>query len=285
MQLCRHKVGLNEPLFLIAGPCVIESEQLVMEVAEQMQKIAQRLGILYIFKASFDKANRSSHESFRGMGFEKGLAILEKVKHTYALPVLTDVHEDTPLAEVASVVDVLQTPAFLCRQTNYIQKVAACGLPVNIKKGQFLAPWDMQQVVSKAKAVGNENIMVCERGASFGYNNLVSDMRSLAILRQTQCPVVFDATHSVQLPGGQGTSSGGQREFIPVLARAAVAVGISGLFMETHPNPSQALSDGPNSWPLSLMEPLLQSLLQIDKQIKSATLLEQQLHSLAQETI
>lgn len=269
MQLGPYTVGLEQPFFLIAGPCVIESEQLVMDVAGQLKQITQALNIPFIFKSSFDKANRSSHESYRGMGMEKGLAILEKVRKTLDVMVLTDVHEDTPLKEVASVVDVLQTPAFLCRQTNYIQKVAACGIPVNIKKGQFLAPWDMQHVVNKAKAMGNENIMVCERGAMFGYNNLVSDMRSLAIMRETQCPVVFDATHSVQLPGGKGSSSGGQREFIPVLARAAIAVGIAGVFMETHPNPDQALSDGPNSWPLSKMASLLEQLQEIDRISKS----------------
>jgi len=269
MQLLDFKVGLDQPFFLIAGPCVIESEQLVLEVAAQMQAMTQRLHIPYIFKASFDKANRSSHQSYRGPGMEKGLAILSKVKSEFGLPVLTDVHEDTPLDEVASVVDVLQTPAFLCRQTNFIQRVAKTGKPVNIKKGQFLSPWDMKHVASKAQATGNEQIMVCERGASFGYNNLVSDMRSLAIMRETQCPVVFDATHSVQLPGGQGAQSGGQREFVPVLARAATAVGIAGLFMETHPNPEKALSDGPNSWPLDQMEPLLKQLVAIDQSVKS----------------
>jgi len=271
MKLGPYPVGLEHPFFLIAGPCVIESEQLVMDVAGQLKQITQQLNIPFIFKSSFDKANRSSHESYRGMGIEKGLAILEKVRKTIDVMVLTDVHEDTPLQEVASVVDVLQTPAFLCRQTNYIQKVAACGIPVNIKKGQFLAPWDMQHVVNKAKAMGNENIMVCERGAMFGYNNLVSDMRSLAIMRETQCPVVFDATHSVQLPGGKGSISGGQREFIPVLARAAIAVGIAGIFMETHPNPDQALSDGPNSWPLSKMASLLEQLQEIDRVCKPVT--------------
>ncbi len=269
MQLCHFQVGENQPLFLIAGPCVIESEGLVMDVAGRLKEITQALGIHYIFKASFDKANRSSHTSYRGPGMEQGLAILEKVRTTLNLPVLTDVHEDTPLQEVASVVDVLQTPAFLCRQTNFIQRVAKCGLPVNIKKGQFLAPEDMIHVVKKAKAVGNEQIMVCERGTCFGYHNLVSDMRSLAIMRDTHCPVVFDATHSVQLPGGQGNSSGGQRQFIPVLARAAVAVGICGLFMETHPNPEQALSDGPNSWPLNKMQALLVNLLEIDRAVKN----------------
>ena len=268
MQLLHFSVGVNQPLFLIAGPCVIESEQLVMDVASYMQEITTRLHIPYIFKSSFDKANRSSHHSFRGVGIEKGLAILEKVKSQLGLPVLTDVHEDTPLDEVASVVDVLQTPAFLCRQTNFIQRVAATNKPINIKKGQFLAPWDMQHVVDKAKATGNQQIMVCERGASFGYNNLVSDMRALVIMRNTQCPVVFDATHSVQLPGGHGHQSDGQREFIPALARAAVAVGIAGIFMETHPQPDQALSDGPNSWPLSKMASLLEQLIAIDQQVK-----------------
>jgi 2-dehydro-3-deoxyphosphooctonate aldolase (KDO 8-P synthase) len=269
MQLCGFEVGLTRPLFLIAGPCVIESEQLALDTAGRLQEITHKLGIPFIYKSSFDKANRSSHESFRGPGVEEGLQILQKVKRQIGVPVLTDVHEYTPLDEVASVVDVLQTPAFLCRQTNFIQNVAKLGLPVNIKKGQFLAPWDMQHVAAKAKATGNESIMVCERGVSFGYNNLVSDMRSLAIMRDTGCPVVFDATHSVQLPGGQGSSSGGQREFIPVLARAAVAVGIAGLFMETHPDPDKALSDGPNAWPLDDMEGLLHCLLELDNIIKS----------------
>jgi len=269
MKLGPHTIGLNHPFFLIAGPCVIESEQLIIDVAGQLKQITQQLNIPFVFKSSFDKANRSSHESFRGIGVEKGLTILEKVKKQIGVMVLTDIHEDTPIEEVASVVDVLQTPAFLCRQTNYIQRVAACNIPVNIKKGQFLAPWDMQHVVNKAKATGNENIMVCERGAMFGYNNLVSDMRSLAIMRETNCPVVFDATHSVQLPGGQGASSGGQREFVPVLARAAMAVGIAGIFMETHPNPKDALSDGPNSWPLSQMENLLKQLQAIDQTVKN----------------
>ncbi|MCH9745011.1 MAG: 3-deoxy-8-phosphooctulonate synthase, partial [Gammaproteobacteria bacterium] len=259
MQLCNFQVGIDQPLFLMAGPCVIESEALVMDVASQLKQITTELNIPFIFKSSFDKANRSSHQSFRGLGLEKGLAILQRVKDELKIPVVTDVHEDTPLAEVASVVDVLQTPAFLCRQTNFIQKVAACGKPVNIKKGQFLAPWDMQHVVKKAKAVGNEQIMVCERGASFGYNQLISDMRSLTIMRDTGCPVVFDATHSVQLPGGKGAVSDGQREFVPTLARAAVAVGVSGVFMETHPNPDKALSDGPNAWPLDKMRSLLQT--------------------------
>ena len=270
MQLGTMQVGLDQPFFVIAGPCVIESESLVMQVAESMKTMTEELGISYIFKASFDKANRSSIESFRGLGMAKGLEILHKVKQELGLMVLTDVHEDTPIDEVANVVDVLQTPAFLCRQTNYIQKVCSAGLPVNIKKGQFLAPWDMTQVVNKALATGNQQIMVCERGASFGYNNLVSDMRSLSVMRQTQCPVVFDATHSVQLPGGQGACSGGQREFVPVLARAAVAAGVSGVFMETHPNPEVALSDGPNAWPLDKMRGLLEMLQRIDQIVKSA---------------
>jgi 2-dehydro-3-deoxyphosphooctonate aldolase (KDO 8-P synthase) len=268
MKLCNFNVGLDLPFFLIAGPCVIESEQLAIDTAGELKAITDELQIPFIYKSSFDKANRSSHESYRGPGFEQGLMILEKVKQQIKVPVLTDVHEDTPLKEVASVVDVLQTPAFLCRQTNFIQNVANQGLPVNIKKGQFLAPHDMLQVAKKAKATGNEQIMVCERGVSFGYNNLVSDMRSLAIMRETGCPVVFDATHSVQLPGGQGTSSGGQREFIPILARAAMAVGISGLFMETHPDPAVALSDGPNAWPLQQMRELLIILKSLDQIVK-----------------
>jgi 2-dehydro-3-deoxyphosphooctonate aldolase (KDO 8-P synthase) len=277
MQLNHFKVGLDQPLFLIAGPCVIESETLVMHVAGQLKEITQRLHIPYVFKASFDKANRSSSNSFRGLGLEKGLAILEKVKKDLQIPVLTDVHEDTPLKEVAAVVDILQTPAFLCRQTNFITRVAACGLPVNIKKGQFLSPWEMKNVVQKAFSTGNKQILVCERGASFGYNNLVSDMRSLAILRETACPVVFDATHSVQLPGGRGDASGGQREFIPVLARAAVAAGIAGIFMETHPDPDRAFSDGPNNLPLDKMENLLKTLVQIDRCVKSFPWLENSL--------
>ena len=260
--------GLDKPFFLIAGPCVIESEALVMDIAGFMTELTRKLNIPYVFKASFDKANRTSVNGFRGPGLEKGLAILEQVKSHFGVPVITDVHEDTPLNEVASVVDILQTPAFLCRQTNFIQNVAKTMKPINIKKGQFLSPWDMEHVVAKAKAVGNNQIMVCERGASFGYNNLVSDMRSLAIMRNTGCPVVFDATHSVQLPGGQGTSSGGQREFVPVLARAAVGVGISGLFMETHPNPAMALSDGPNAWPMDKMAELLEILLELDRVVK-----------------
>ncbi len=268
MKLCGFDVGIDSPLFLIAGPCVIESEELALETAGYLKEICQQLKLPFIYKSSFDKANRSSMGSYRGPGFEKGLMILEKVKTQIGVPVLTDVHEDTPLLEVASVVDVLQTPAFLCRQTNFIQSVAALNKPVNIKKGQFLAPWDMAHVVAKARATGNEQIMVCERGASFGYNNLVSDMRSLKIMRDTDCPVVYDATHSVQLPGGQGAVSGGQREFIPTLARAAVAAGISGLFMETHPNPDKALSDGPNSWPLARMKELLESLVEMDAVFK-----------------
>jgi len=269
MKLCGFEVGLDAPLFLIAGPCVIESEELALETAGYLKEMCQQLAISFIYKSSFDKANRSSMGSYRGPGFEKGLMILEKVKAQIGVPVLTDVHEDTPLLEVASVVDVLQTPAFLCRQTNFIQRVAAMNKPVNIKKGQFLAPWEMKHVVAKAKACGNEEIMVCERGASFGYNNLVSDMRSLQIMRDTACPVVYDATHSVQLPGGNNGVSGGQREFIPVLARAAVAAGIAGIFMETHPDPDKALSDGPNSWPLAKMKVLLQSLIALDKVYKT----------------
>lgn len=274
MKLCGFEVGLDQPLFLIAGTCVIESEQLAIDTAGALKEITDELGIPFIYKSSFDKANRSSHESFRGLGMEEGLRILQKVKDQIGVPVLTDVHEDTPLNEVAAVVDVLQTPAFLCRQTNFIQNVASQGKPVNIKKGQFLAPWDMKNVSNKALATGNEQIMVCDRGVSFGYNNLVSDMRSLAAMRDTNCPVVFDATHSVQLPGGQGTSSGGQREYVPVLARAAVAVGISGLFMETHPDPSKALSDGPNAWPLDRMRELLEVLIQIDRGVKAAGFIE-----------
>ncbi len=277
MKLCGFEVGLEHPLFLMAGPCVIESEQMALDTAAELQQICNKLGIPFIYKSSFDKANRSSSQSFRGLGVDKGLAILEKVRSSLSVPVVTDVHEDTPLAEVASVVDVLQTPAFLCRQTNFIQNVAAQNKPVNIKKGQFLSPWDMQQVVNKALETGNSQIMVCERGASFGYNNLVSDMRSLAVMRGTGCPVVFDATHSVQLPGGQGNVSGGQREFIPVLARAAVAAGISGLFMETHPNPDKALSDGPNAWPLSKMQSLLEVLMRIDAACKASELHETEL--------
>ncbi len=269
MRLCGFEVGLHRRFFLIAGPCVIESEQLALETAGTLKEITAQLGIPFIYKSSFDKANRSSHESFRGLGVAAGLEILAKVKELIGVPVLTDVHEDTSLREVAAVVDVLQTPAFLCRQTNFIQAVVRQGRPVNIKKGQFLAPWDMKNVVSKAKATGNADILVCERGVSFGYNNLVADMRSLAIMRETGCPVVFDATHSVQLPGGQGSVSGGQREFIPTLARAAVAAGISGLFMETHPKPDEAKSDGPNSWPLAGMRELLEVLVDIDQAVKA----------------
>jgi len=277
MQLCHFQAGLDQPLFLIAGPCVIESRELALETAGQLKEITGRLGIPFIYKSSFDKANRSSHRSFRGPGLEAGLKILAEVRDIIKVPVLTDVHEDTPLAEVAAVVDVLQTPAFLCRQTNFIQEVARQGRPVNIKKGQFLAPWDMQHVVAKARAVGNEQIMACERGVSFGYNNLVSDMRSLAVMRDTGAPVVFDATHSVQLPGGQGHASGGQREFVPVLARAAVAAGIAGLFMETHPDPEQALSDGPNAWPLGQLEALLSTLKALDAVVKQAGFPERQI--------
>jgi 2-dehydro-3-deoxyphosphooctonate aldolase (KDO 8-P synthase) len=269
MKVAGFTVGNREPLFLIAGPCVIESEGLVMEVAAYAKKVAERLGVPYIFKSSFDKANRTSSRSFRGPGIEEGLRVLEKVKRELGIPVLTDVHEDTPIDEVASVVDVMQTPAFLVRQTNFIQRVAKAGKPVNIKKGQFLAPWDMKNVVDKCRDVGNQQIMVCERGVSFGYNTLVSDMRALAIMRETGCPVVYDATHSVQQPGGQGTASGGQRTMIPVLARAAVAAGIAGLFMETHPDPDRAMSDGPNSWPLHRLEEILGTLVEIDRVVKS----------------
>jgi 2-dehydro-3-deoxyphosphooctonate aldolase (KDO 8-P synthase) len=268
MRLGAWEIGPDRPLFLIAGPCVIESEQLVMDTAGQLLELTEELEIPFIFKASFDKANRSSLGSFRGPGLERGLEILGRVREHIGVPVLTDVHEETPLGEVADVVDVLQTPAFLCRQTDFIQAVVSQGKPVNLKKGQFLAPWDMKNVVDKARATGNDQLMVCERGVSFGYNNLVSDMRSLAVMRETGCPVVFDATHSVQLPGGQGGSSGGQREFVPLLARAAVAAGISGLFMETHPRPEQALSDGPNSWPLAHMRELLETLLELDRVVK-----------------
>jgi 2-dehydro-3-deoxyphosphooctonate aldolase (KDO 8-P synthase) len=268
MQLCDFEVGSDKPFFLIAGPCVIESEQLAMDTAGQLKELTAELGIPFIYKSSFDKANRSSHDSYRGPGIEAGLKILADVKEKIGVPVLTDIHEDTPLDEVASVVDVLQTPAFLCRQTNFIQAVAKTGLPINIKKGQFLAPWDMAHVVEKARAVGNDKIMVCERGATFGYNYLVSDMRSLVVMQETGAPVVFDATHSVQMPGGGGKVSGGQREFVPALARAAIAVGISGLFMETHPDPEKALSDGPNSWPMDKMRELLETLKSIDETIK-----------------
>lgn len=276
MKLCGFEAGLQHPLFLIAGPCVIESRELAIEVAGRLKEICATLGMPFIFKSSYDKANRSSGKSYRGLGMEKGLEILADVRKTVGVPVLTDVHDQSEIAAVAAVVDVLQTPAFLCRQTDFIQAVAASGKPANIKKGQFLAPHDMQHVVAKAKEAnaGADTIMVCERGASFGYNNLVSDMRSLAILRETGCPVVYDATHSVQLPGGQGTSSGGQREFVPVLARAAVAVGVSGLFMETHPNPEKALSDGPNSWPLAKMQDLLSTLRDIDALVKQRGFME-----------
>ncbi len=274
MKLCGFNAGIEHPLFLIAGPCVIENETLIIDTAGTLKEITDALGMAFIFKSSFDKANRSSYKSFRGPGLEQGLAILEKVQSQVGVPVLTDVHEDTPLNEVAAVVDVLQTPAFLCRQTNFIQAVASQGKPVNIKKGQFLSPWDMKNVADKALATGNRQIMVCERGVSFGYNNLVSDMRGLAVMRDCGVPVVFDATHSVQLPGGQGSSSGGQREFVPVLARAAVAAGISGIFMETHPDPAKALSDGPNAWPLKRMQPLLSTLKMLDDSIKAGELAE-----------
>lgn len=277
MKLCGFEAGLEHPFFLIAGPCAIESEQLALDTAFRLKDITMRLGIPFIYKSSFDKANRSSIDSFRGPGMEEGLRILQKVKDETGVPVLTDVHEDTDIKAVAEVVDVLQTPAFLCRQTNYITRVASAGLPVNIKKGQFLSPWEMKNVSNKAKSTGNEHIMVCERGASFGYNNLVSDMRSLAVMRDTGCPVVYDGTHSVQLPGGQGKSSGGQREFIPVLARAAIAVGISGLFMETHPDPANAKSDGPNAWPLDRMESLLLTLKALDEVTKAMPMPEQEL--------
>ncbi|MBI3524853.1 MAG: 3-deoxy-8-phosphooctulonate synthase [Betaproteobacteria bacterium] len=276
MKLCNFDVGLKHPLFLIAGPCVIESRQLALDTAGELKEMCASLGVPFIYKSSFDKANRSSGQSPRGPGLEQGLSILAEVKQQIGVPVLTDVHNEREIAEVAAVVDVLQTPAFLCRQTDFIEAVARCGKPVNIKKGQFLAPGDMQHVVAKAKAAngGADSILVCERGASFGYNNLVSDMRSLSIMRGAGCPVVFDATHSVQLPGGQGSTSGGQREFVPVLARAAVAVGVAGLFMETHPNPEQALSDGPNAWPLSKMRALLESLRDIDALVKRHGFLE-----------
>ena len=270
MKLAGHEVGIGRPLFLIAGPCVIEGQTLTEEIAGRLKEITARLRVPFVFKASYDKANRSSRASFRGPGIDAGLKVLEHVRSRLKVPVLTDVHEDTPLAEVAAVVDVLQTPAFLCRQTNFIVNTASQGKPVNIKKGQFLSPWEMQNVVDKARSTGNEAILVCERGFSFGYNNLVTDMRSLSIMRGTGCPVVFDATHSVQLPGGKGTASGGQREFIPVLARAAVAAGVSGLFMETHPKPEEALSDGPNAWPLGRMEPLLRTLTELDRAAKAA---------------
>ncbi|MBD3611916.1 MAG: 3-deoxy-8-phosphooctulonate synthase [Hydrogenovibrio crunogenus] len=276
MKLCGFDVGIDQPLFLIAGPCVIESEQLAIETAGQLKELTDALGIPFIYKSSYDKANRSSTKSFRGLGVEEGLRILQKVKDEIGVPVLTDVHEDTPLDEVASVVDVMQTPAFLVRQTNFIQNVCRQGLPVNIKKGQFQAPWDMDQVVAKAREVGNDQIMVCDRGTSFGYNTLISDMRGLASMRQTGCPVVFDATHSVQQPGGQGTTSGGQREMVPVLARAAIAAGISGVFMETHPDPENALSDGPNMWPISRLKPLLETMKELDEVVKRHGFIEDQ---------
>jgi len=277
MKLCGFDVGLDRPLFLIAGPCVIESQQMAMDTAGKLQEICRELNLPFIYKSSYDKANRSSGKSFRGFGLDAGLKILSEVKAQLGVPVLTDVHSIEEIAPVAAVVDVLQTPAFLCRQTDFIHAVARSGRPVNIKKGQFLSPWDMQNVVEKAReASGADNIMVCERGASFGYNNLVSDMRSLAVMRNTGCPVVFDATHSVQLPGGQGTVSGGQREFVPVLARAAVAAGISGLFMETHPNPSKALSDGPNAFPLGHIKALLKTLMALDVTVKQQGLIEEQ---------
>jgi len=274
MRLCGFEAGLDQPLFLIAGPCVIESEQLALDTAGKLKEMTDRLQIPFIYKSSFDKANRTSSASYRGPGIEQGLAILQKVRQQISVPVLTDVHEDTPLEEVAAVVDVLQTPAFLCRQTNFIQNVARQGKPVNIKKGQFLAPWDMKNVVKKARETGNHHIMVCERGVSFGYNYLVSDMRALMVMRDTGCPVVFDATHSVQQPGGKGSVSGGQREFVPLLARAAVACGIAGLFMETHPDPAKALSDGPNAWPLDHMQRLLEMLKVIDEDVKGLGLIE-----------
>lgn len=274
MKLCNFEVGLDKPFFLLAGPCVIESEQLAIDTAGKLKEICEKLNIPFVFKSSFDKANRTSIDSFRGLGMDKGLEILQAVKDKIGVPVITDVHEDTPMDEVASVVDIIQTPAFLARQTNFIVKACSAGVPVNIKKGQFMSPWDMVNVIKKAKSTGNENIMVCERGASFGYNNLVSDMRSLSVMRDTGCPVVFDGTHSVQLPGGQGGTSGGQREFIPVLARAAVAAGVSGLFMETHPDPSVAKSDGANAIKLHMMEQLLTTLKRIDECVKAQPFLE-----------
>lgn len=274
MKICSFEIGLEHPLFLMAGPCVVESLDLAQETAGCLKEIAEKNNVPFIYKSSFDKANRTSESSFRGLGIDKGLQILQAVKQEFGVPIVTDVHEDSPLEEVAEVADVLQTPAFLCRQTNYIQRVASVGRPVNIKKGQFLSPWDMKHVVEKAHAAGNDQIMVCERGVSFGYGNLVSDMRSLAIMRETGCPVVFDATHSVQLPGGEGSRSGGQREFVPVLARAAVSVGIAGLFIETHPDPENAKSDGPNSLPLKLVPELLSTLCELDKVVKSSTFSE-----------
>lgn len=268
MKICNFEIGLDHTFLLIAGPCVIETQTLAEETAGKLKEITQQLNIPFVYKSSFDKANRSSHKSFRGLGYEKGLTILEHVKKTFNLPVLTDVHEDTPLKEVSAVVDILQTPAFLCRQTNFIQNVAACQIPVNIKKGQFLSPWEMKNVVEKARAMGNSQILVCERGTSFGYNNLVSDMRALAVMRETDCPVIFDATHSVQLPGGQGNSTGGQREFVPVLARSAIAAGVAGIFMETHPDPNNAPSDGSNMWPIDKMQSLLETLKILDDAVK-----------------
>ena len=279
MQLCDFTVGDEAPLFFIAGPCVIETETLILDTASELKKIGDELGVPVIFKSSFDKANRSSIDSYRGPGIEEGLRILQRVKDELGMPVLTDVHEDTPLNEVASVVDVLQTPAFLSRQTNFIVNVCSQGVPVNIKKGQFLAPLDMLQVANKAKSTGNEQVMVCERGASFGYNNLVSDMRSLSLMRQTGCPVVYDATHSVQMPGGLGNTSGGQREMVPVLARAAAAAGVAGIFMECHPDPAKAMSDGPNSWPLHKVKALIQQLMAIDEVVKGQPRLEDELAS------
>ena len=269
MKLCGFEVGLERPLFLIAGPCVIEGREFSLETAGRLKEITDRVGLPFIYKSSFDKANRSSIGSFRGPGMEEGLKILEAVKQQIGVPVLTDIHEDTPLGEVAAVVDVLQTPAFLCRQTNFIVNACSQGRPVNIKKGQFLSPWEMSNVIAKARSTGNEQVMACERGFTFGYNNLVSDMRALAVMRETGAPVVFDATHSVQLPGGKGSASGGQREFVPVLARSAVAAGVSGLFMETHPDPANALSDGPNAWPLDLLERLLETLKMLDETVKA----------------
>ncbi len=277
MKLCGFNVGIDQPFFLLAGPCVIESEAMALSTATELKQITDKLGIPFIYKSSFDKANRSSIDSFRGLGMSEGLRILQKIKDEVGVPVITDVHEDTPMDEVAEVVDVIQTPAFLCRQTNFILKAAAAGVPVNIKKGQFMAPWDMKHVVDKARTTGNQQIMVCDRGVSFGYNNLVSDMRALAVMRETNCPVVFDATHSVQLPGGQGTTSGGQREHVPVLARAAMAAGVAGVFMETHPDPANAKSDGPNAWPLAKMEALLSRLKGIDELVKSSPFEETQL--------
>lgn len=274
MKLCGFDVGNDKPIFLIAGTCVVESEAMTLDTAGTLKEICSDLGVPFIYKGSFDKANRSSRDGYRGPGQEEGLRILSEVKRQIGVSILTDVHEDSPMDEIADVVDVLQTPAFLCRQTNFILRAAAAGKPVNIKKGQFLSPWEMQNVVDKAKSTGNDDIMVCERGFSFGYNNLVSDMRGLAIMRGTGCPVVFDATHSVQLPGGQGSSSGGQREFIPVLARAATAAGVAGLFMETHPDPSVALSDGPNAWPLGKMRALLEILMSVDNAVKQTAYLE-----------